>query len=130
MSTWIHGVDSKWSPLPYTATSEYPSHGTPASTEDMTGGPGFEGLAELERFLDGGGTVITLANGGNLAIGTGLVRELTPVDAAGLVHPTSIVQVTARRPDGFQRFKASSGSHWRYPYCVAGRTDAWRWFGA
>lgn len=99
VTTWIHGVDSKWSPLPYTATSEYPSHGTPSSTDDMTGGPGFEGLAELERFLDGGGTIITLANGGNLAIGTGLVRELTPLNAAGLVHPTSVVRVTARRPN-------------------------------
>src|SRR5690606_17288351 len=56
----IHGVDRKWGPLPYTKTDEFPSHGTPDATEDMTGGPGFEGLANLQRFVEGGGTLITI----------------------------------------------------------------------
>src|SRR5690606_33774075 len=51
----IHGVDRTLGPMPYTKTDEYPSHGTPDSTDDMTGGPGFIGLANLQRFVDDGG---------------------------------------------------------------------------
>lgn len=40
----FQGVDPKFSPLPYTRTPEFPSHGFPDSTEDMTGGMGYEGL--------------------------------------------------------------------------------------
>jgi len=95
---WIHGIDKKWAPLPFTKTQEFASHGTPSSTSDMTGGPGFLGLAELERFLDGGGTLITIENATRLATETGLIRELQEYEASGLFHPGSIVAVKARRP--------------------------------
>jgi hypothetical protein len=99
VSSWIHGIDSKWGPIPYTATAEFPSHGTPSSTPDMTGGPGFAGLGELEKFLDEGGTVIAMGNAVRFVTETGLIRELTPHNAAGLFHPTSVVRAKARRPD-------------------------------
>jgi hypothetical protein len=95
---WIHGVDKKWGPLPFTKTAEYTSHGTPSNTTDMTGGPGFQGLAELERFLDQGGTLITIENATRLATETGLIRELQDHSASGLFHPGSIVTAKARRP--------------------------------
>ncbi len=96
-ATWTHGVDSKWGPLPYTATTEFPSHGTPLASPDITGGPGFDGLANLERFLDGGGTVITLGNAGRMVAETGIARELSPYSATGLFHPGSIVRAKIRR---------------------------------
>ncbi|MCA9687234.1 MAG: hypothetical protein KC457_34055, partial [Myxococcales bacterium] len=40
----VHGIDRKWSPLAYTQTAEYPSHGVIDSSPDITGGMGFEGL--------------------------------------------------------------------------------------
>ncbi len=97
-SQWVHGVDAKWSPMPYTRTDRYPSHGLPASTTDMTGGPGFAGLAQLQRFLDEGGTLITLENAARLVAETGLVRQLQDYAPRGLFHPASIVTVKARRP--------------------------------
>jgi hypothetical protein len=96
---WVHGVDAKWSPLPYTRTDRYPAHGFPASTGDMTGGPGFEGLAQLQRFLDEGGTVIALENAARLVAETGLVRQLRAYQPRGLFHPASLVTAKARRPD-------------------------------
>jgi hypothetical protein len=95
---WIHEIDSKWGPLPFTKTPEFASHGSPSSTNDMTGGPGFLGIAEVERFLDGGGTLITIENATRLATETGLIRELQSFEAQGLFHPGSIVTVKARRP--------------------------------
>lgn len=96
---WIHGVDAKWGPLPFTETAEFPSHGQPSNTRDMTGGPGFMGMAELERFLDEGGTLITIENAARLATETGLVRELQQFSPSGLFHPGSVVSAKARRPN-------------------------------
>jgi hypothetical protein len=96
---WIHEIDAKWGPMPFTKTSEFASHGSPSSTGDMTGGPGFLGIAELERFLDGGGTLITIENATRLATETGLIRELQAFEPQGLFHPGSIVTVKARRPN-------------------------------
>jgi hypothetical protein len=94
---WIHGVNAKWSPLPYARTNQFPSHGLPASTTDMTGGPGFTGLAELQAFLDDGGTIVALENAARLVTQTGLVRQLREYQPQGLFHPGSIVTVQARR---------------------------------
>ncbi|HEX7089690.1 MAG TPA: M14 family zinc carboxypeptidase [Longimicrobiales bacterium] len=95
----IHGVDRKFGPLPYTRTDEFPSHGSPSATEDMTGGPGFEGMAELQRFVEEGGTLVTLGGGTRIAAETGIARALTPVNTGNLFHPGSVVRVMARNPE-------------------------------
>ncbi len=95
----IHGVDRKFGPLPYTRTDAFPSHGSPSSTQDMTGGPGFQGLAELQRFVEEGGTLVTLGGGTRIAAETGLARALTPVNTGNLFHPGSVVRAKARIPD-------------------------------
>jgi hypothetical protein len=95
----IHELDSKWGPVPFTATAEYPSHGTPSATADMTGGPGFVGMAELQRFVEDGGMLITLRNATRLAVETGIARALSPAPAGSMFHPGSIVRVKARRPN-------------------------------
>lgn len=95
----IHEVDRKWGPLPYTATAAFPSHGTPSATADMTGGPGFQGMAQLERFVAEGGVVITLREATRLVAETGIARALSPLGTGGLFHPGSVVRAKARRPD-------------------------------
>jgi hypothetical protein len=95
----IHGVDPDLGPMPYTRTDEFPSHGTPDSTDDMTGGPGFAGLHELQRFVESGGVLLTLENATALAVETGITRTLRGHGASGLFHPGSVVRVKARRPD-------------------------------
>jgi hypothetical protein len=94
----IHGVNRDFGPMPFQKTRETPSFGTPASTTDMTGGPGFEGLAALQRFVDDGGTLITLANATRVAAETGIAAPLGPHAARTLFHPGSVVRVRARRP--------------------------------
>ncbi len=95
----IHEVDVKWRPLPYTATADFPAHGTPSATADMTGGPGFQGMGELERFVREGGALITLHQATRLAAETGIARELSPLAASGLSHPGSVVRAKVRRRD-------------------------------
>ena len=96
VETMIHGIDSKWGPMPFTKTKEYPHHGYPDSTEDMTGGPGFSGMDNLKKFVEQGGTLITLANATRMVAETGIARELTPYNAGKLFHPGSLVSTKSR----------------------------------
>jgi hypothetical protein len=92
----VHGHDRKWAPMPFQRTRETPAMGAPAATADMTGGMGFEGLAELQRFVDEGGTLITLGAATRLAGETGLARELSELTPRTLFHPGSVVRARAR----------------------------------
>ena len=72
----IHGLEKKFSPLAYTRTDEFPSHGFPVSSEDITGGVGWSGMANLQRFVEEGGTLITLGNGSALALDGGMAPRV------------------------------------------------------
>ncbi len=98
-SDFIHEIDKKFGPLPYTKTPEFPSHGFPDSTPDMTGGPGFDGMNELRMFVEAGGVLVTLDNTSAMIAETGLTRELDKVETPGLYHPGSIVNVKVRKSD-------------------------------
>ena len=46
-------------PVPYKKSAETPAFGTPDSTDDIRGGMGVEGLMNLYKFVQDGGTLIT-----------------------------------------------------------------------
>lgn len=96
VETMIHGIDTKWGPMPFTKTKDFPNHGYPDTTDDMTGGPGFDGMHNLKKFVERGGTLITLANATRMAAETGITRELTPYNTGSLFHPGSIVTTKVR----------------------------------
>lgn len=70
----IHGLPKKWSPMAYKKTALTPSLGTPAESDDITGGIGWEGLAEIQKFVEEGGLLVTLGSGSMLALEGGIVR--------------------------------------------------------
>ena len=72
----IHGINKRYGPMPYTKTARFPSHGVPDASEDITGGIGWGGMANLEKFLAEGGLLITLGGGSQLALDGGLVRDV------------------------------------------------------
>ena len=96
---FIHEIDPKFGPLPYTKIPEFPSHGTPDATADMTGGPGFEGVAQLKRFVEEGGVLVALDNSATMMAEVGIARDLEAYNPPTLFHPGSVVQVKARKPD-------------------------------
>ena len=63
-----------WSPMPFKKTAQTPSFGTPAESDDITGGIGYEGLAQIQQFVEDGGLMVTLGSGTMLALEGGLVR--------------------------------------------------------
>ena len=114
----IEGLPKTWSPMPFKKTPQTPSFGTPAESDDITGGIGYEGLAQIQRFIDDGGLMVTLGSGSMLALEGGLVRFVrrssggVPRSAAGgggsssaaaqqasTRTPGAHVRVTFDRPD-------------------------------
>jgi hypothetical protein len=114
----IEGLPKTWSPMPFKKTTQTPSFGTPAESDDITGGIGYEGLGQIQHFIDDGGLMVTLGSGSMLALEGGLVRFVrrasggVPRSAAGgggassaasqqaaTRTPGAHVRVTFNRPD-------------------------------
>lgn len=95
----FQGVDPEYSPLPYQRSEAYPALGFPDSTDDMTGGMGYEGLAALRDFVTGGGTLIALGSASTLPIEYGLVRGMSLSEPRSLFVPGSIVRGRAVAPE-------------------------------
>ena len=70
----IEGLPKRWSPMAFKRTPQTPSFGTPAESDDITGGIGYEGLAQIKKFIENGGLMVTLGSGSMLALEGGLVR--------------------------------------------------------
>lgn len=88
----FQGVNRDNGPLAYTRTAEFPSHGTPDSTEDMTGGMGFEGLMALQQFVEDGGTLIAIGSATALPVEYGIVHDVDLQAAGTTFIPGSILQ--------------------------------------
>jgi hypothetical protein len=84
----IEGLYKSWGPMPFKKTAATPSFGTPAASDDITGGIGYGGLAELQKFIGAGGLLITLGNGSMLPLEGGLVRGVRR-EAGGVPRSTS-----------------------------------------
>ncbi|HXV61416.1 MAG TPA: M14 family zinc carboxypeptidase [Vicinamibacteria bacterium] len=95
----IHGIEAKEGPMPFQATAEFPSLGQPVSSDDITGGIGFGGLANLESFLDDGGVLVTLGTGSDLILQTGIVRNVRPSTASGISTPGAEIGARFARTD-------------------------------
>lgn len=98
-SQLVNEHNRRFAPMPFTRSGESQSHGTPMSTNDMTGGMGFDGLAELRKFVEGGGTLVTLRDASRLVGESGFAPPLAPLQLGQLFHPGSVVRVKARRGD-------------------------------
>ena len=64
-------------PLPYTKTAEYKFLGDYGSSPDIRGGMGLDGLEELRKFVEEGGTLITLGEGSTVPAEFGLAADVS-----------------------------------------------------
>jgi hypothetical protein len=94
----IGGIDPRFSPLAYTRTPEFPTHGWPTSSPDITGGVGWRGVGHLEDFVRGGGVLITLGGASTLPLDGGIARDVHRGAADGVDNPGSALRALFRRP--------------------------------
>jgi hypothetical protein len=95
----IHGIAATNGPMPFRASAEFPSLGVPVSSEDITGGPGYSGLAQIQRFVESGGVLLTLGTGSTLALEGGLVRNVPRVSESRVFTPGTELRATFMQPD-------------------------------
>jgi len=83
----IQGIPKRWSPMAFKKTPQTPNFGMPAESDDITGGIGYQGLAQIQDFVERGGLLITLGSGSMLPLEAGLVRGVRR-DAGGVPRST------------------------------------------
>jgi 8-oxo-dGTP pyrophosphatase MutT (NUDIX family) len=88
-------------PVSYTKSDKYKFLGMYGETDDMTGGMGAEGVEAFQRFLDAGGTLVTMGNATRFPTELGMGRS---VDASGsttndFYAPRPIVEAEVLRLD-------------------------------
>lgn len=94
----IHGIEPATGPMPFEATPEYPSLGEPMASADITGGIGWSGVAELERFVEEGGVLLTLGNGSTLVLDGGLIRFVRRSAESGIRTPGAELRARFLQP--------------------------------
>jgi hypothetical protein len=73
---FVFDIPMTGKPLPYTKTAEYPTQGAYGSSPDIRGGLGLEGVAELRKFVEAGGTLITLGDSSAVPGDFGITPEV------------------------------------------------------
>jgi hypothetical protein len=95
----IHGIAATDGPMPFRGTDEFPSLGQPVASDDITGGPGYTGLAELQKFVRSGGVLLTLGAGSALALEGGLVASVARVAQTAVFTPGAVLRTTFKQPE-------------------------------
>lgn len=95
----VFDVPMKGKPLPYTKTDKYRYSGDYGSSEDVRGGMGLEGLVELRKFVEQGGTLITTGDASAVPVEFGLVDDVTAAKTTGNFYaPGPIVTAKVLKP--------------------------------
>jgi len=129
----IHGIPKSWGPMPFKKTAQSPSFGTPAESDDITGGIGWAGLQQIQDFVEGGGLMVTLGSGTVLALEGGIVRGVRrdsggpPRSAAGTggAAAESALDAETRTPGSHLRVSFARPQH-PIAYGYPARTHVFR----
>jgi hypothetical protein len=119
----IEGLPKRWGPMPFKKTPQTPSFGTPAESDDITGGIGYAGLAEVQRFVNDGGMLITLGSGSMLALEGGIVRGVRSV--SGGVPRSTAGGGSASAAAAQESFTRTPGAHVRVTFARPGHPIAY-----
>jgi hypothetical protein len=72
----VYDIPMHGKPLPYTKTAQFKYLGDYGSSPDIRGGMGLDGLEELRKFVDEGGTLITLGEASSIPGEFGLLADI------------------------------------------------------
>ena len=95
----IFDIESKGKPYAYTKSADFPSLGAYGESEDITGGMGLAGVAELDKFVNQGGVLITLGGSSFFPAEFGLTRNVDAArTSAQFYAPGPIVEAEILKP--------------------------------
>ncbi len=91
----VNGIAMTGSPIPFQGSTLTPNlAGAPDTTDDMRGGMGVQGIANIEKFVAGGGLFITITGNASIPIDYGIVEGVSIEAARNLQARGSVVNAT------------------------------------
>jgi hypothetical protein len=89
----VNGLPTNWgNPLPWQNTPETPNLvGKNDATDDMRPGLGWDGVAQLQKFVSGGGVLLTVMDTAQFASGVGMTTGVNSGEAGKLKVVGSVV---------------------------------------
>jgi len=95
----VGGIDPRHAPLAFTRTPQFPSHGSPTASADVSGGLTWRGIQNIEDFVRRGGLLLTLGGASTLPLDGGIARDVRRASTKTLFTPGSELRARFRRPD-------------------------------
>ncbi|MEO5936136.1 MAG: M14 family zinc carboxypeptidase, partial [Terriglobales bacterium] len=89
----LRGIPMRGDPMPWKNSDEMKNLVAPGidSTDDMRGGLGYTGLANLQKFVSEGGLMIAIQNSAQIPVQSGMTDMVSIVDARTLQAPGSVL---------------------------------------
>jgi hypothetical protein len=96
LSSVIRGLAMRGEPRPWQNTDDTPNFVAPGldSTADIRGGLGYQGLANLERFVSEGGLLLAVQSSAALPVAGGMTEMVNVSDPRAMQAPGSVVLST------------------------------------
>jgi hypothetical protein len=96
LSAVLRGLPMRGEPRPWKNSPETPNFVAPGldATDDIRGGLGYQGLANLERFVREGGLLIAVQTSASLPVAGGMTEMVNVSDARAMQAPGSVVLST------------------------------------
>jgi hypothetical protein len=93
LASTIQGIPMQGDPMPWKNTPETPSFFAPGldESDDIRGGLGYSGVANLERFVRDGGLLLTVGDSAALPVEGGMTRAVSLRRAQRLVCPGDVL---------------------------------------
>jgi hypothetical protein len=95
----VHGLDARFGPLAFTKTPQYPSHGTPTASADISGGLTWRGVGNLEEFVRLGGLLVTLGGASALPLDGGIAPDVRHARVKEVFTPGTELRARFRLKD-------------------------------
>jgi hypothetical protein len=91
----VNGIPMRGDPIPWKASVLTPTMGqSPDQTDDVRGGMGVAGVANLQKFIEGGGLFVTIAGVSQIPIDYGIISGVSIQQADKLQARGSIYNAT------------------------------------
>ena len=96
LNSVIRGIPMRGKPMPWKNSDETPNLVAPGldSTDDIRGGLGYSGLANLDQFVRDGGLLIAVQTSASVPVAAAMTDMVTVNDARNMQAPGSVVLST------------------------------------
>jgi hypothetical protein len=96
----VFDIESRGQPIAYTKSDEFKNLGMYGEADDITGGMGLEGVAELDKFVKAGGLLVTLGTSSFFPAEFGLTPKVDATrTTAQFYSPGAIIDAEILQPE-------------------------------